>query len=268
MADEHKDGLAGRRILVTRPRAQAENLCQLIQSKGGKVIRFPVIEILPTDNLELASQILNSINLFEIIIFISRNAVIYTWQIMPGIAERIEAGELFTLGAGTAEELSNLLGDTEQITYVSTGTGSESLLEMEIFHSNNIVGKKVLIIRGNGGREFLSESLIERGAEVTYAEVYRRVQPEFETQDLKKIWHENLPDAIVLTSIESMNNLYNMTTENDRNILLNIPLVVMSSRHQDVARSLGFTVKSSVTMDASDEGLTQALEGLFEAQSA
>ena len=37
--------LAGVRVLVTRPRDQAEHLVQLIEARGGEVIRFPVIEI-------------------------------------------------------------------------------------------------------------------------------------------------------------------------------------------------------------------------------
>jgi len=72
--------LEGKKILVTRPVEQADNLCDLIEACNGQVIRFPTIEILPPDNSESVHQKLNKLSNYDIGIFISRNAVLKTLQ--------------------------------------------------------------------------------------------------------------------------------------------------------------------------------------------
>jgi uroporphyrinogen-III synthase len=95
----------------------------------------------------------------------------------------------------------------------------------------------MLIIRGHGGRELLAEGMRKRGAEVEYAEVYRRVTPPPPPADLLTVWRDRV-DAMIVTSEEMLKNLVELTGF-DQNVL-QTPLIVISERLQNNAGTLGF----------------------------
>ena len=70
-----------------------------------------------------------------------------------------------------------------------------------------IQGKKALIVRGIGGREILAESLQERGVSVDYAELYQRKRPEYDATMLQQLFQQEKPQAVVVSSAESLDNL-------------------------------------------------------------
>jgi len=76
------DSLAGKKILVTRPQHQSEALCRMIESKGGKAIRFPVICIRAVPDTAPLRQTLKHIAGYDIGIFISQNAVSRTLELL------------------------------------------------------------------------------------------------------------------------------------------------------------------------------------------
>ncbi len=253
--------IRNRRVMVTRPAGQAENLYRLIESVGGKAIHFPVIDIHPQDNPDLQNDLLAGLDEFGLVIFVSRNAVHYTDRLAPGIFSKLNKMTVFAMGIGTTQELRDK--GVKKVIYKKNGTGSEALMEVKELQSENISGQEIVIVRGVGGRELLGEVLQERGAMVRYIEVYRREKPEFDPMVLRKIWHVDQPDAIVVTSAEGMQNLIDMTDQADRYILFNTPLVVISPRLQAVATSLGFKGMTQIASDSSDNGLMQVLVKLF-----
>ncbi|NIQ15763.1 MAG: uroporphyrinogen-III synthase, partial [Candidatus Dadabacteria bacterium] len=70
------------------------------------------------------------------------------------------------------------------------------LLKIEELQADSIINKKILIFRGQGGRELLADSLRERGAEVEYIEVYKRHCPQYDQSKLDEVWSNSGPEII------------------------------------------------------------------------
>lgn len=239
--------LTGTTIVVTRPAHQAGPLCRLIEAQGGKAISFPSLEI---EGSNQPQPLLQRLEQFDMAIFISANAVEHA---LPLISKPMSSHiTLAAVGKRTATLLQQLSG--KPILTPNNGADSEALLAMP--ELQQVKGWNILIVRGEGGRELLAEALIERGAKIEYAEVYRRVRPNC---DLAALQSQNRTDLMTATSNESLQNLYDMATESQRDWLLQLPLVVIGQRGAELAQRLGFRHPAIVATEASDAGLLQAM---------
>jgi uroporphyrinogen-III synthase len=242
--------LAGRGVLVTRPRAQAAVLCQLIADAGGRVIAFPTVEIEAAGDKEVARAILAEPA--DLLIFTSRNAVHFALDLFPGGV--LPSGPLLAaVGKATAEALTSA-GRAPDL--VPTGRyDSESLLALT--ELQNIRGLRAIIVRGEGGRPVLGETLRVRGAEVAYAEVYIRTLPDVEVSELLAAWEQKV-QFVTATSGEILDNLLLLLGEAGRARLLATPLAVISERTRQDAEGRGF-VRIALAERADDAALVQAL---------
>jgi len=245
--------LAGRGVLVTRPAGQAEPLCRLIEAAGGRAIRFPTIAIAPTHDPR-AKALLGEP--WDLMYFVSPNAVEQALALVgtgtwPGVKW------VAAVGRGTARALA-AAGRAPDL--VPNGRyESEALLEMP--ELSDMRGRRVLIVRGVGGRELFARTLSERGAEVYYAEVDRRVRPEVDPTPVLARWRHEV-HLVTVTSDEILLNLVALLGEAGRAPLLETPLVVIAERTAQTARDLGFqTIR--VAERADDESILQALIALF-----
>lgn len=242
--------LAGRGILVTRPRAQAANLCQLIAAAGGRAIAFPTIEIEAAGDREEARRTLAAPA--DLLFFTSRNAVDYAMDLFAG-GVLPASPRLVAVGKATAEALA-AVGRAPDL--VPQGRyDSESLLALP--ELQDVSGLKAVIVRGEGGRPLLGETLRARGAEVAYAEVYVRTLPEVEPHALLAGW-EQAVQFVTATSGEILGNLLRLLGEEGRARLLATPLAVISDRTRLDAERLGF-VRVVLAERADDAALVQAL---------
>ncbi|NOQ79654.1 MAG: uroporphyrinogen-III synthase [Gammaproteobacteria bacterium] len=263
------DLLADTRILVTRPAHQAQLLCDMLKAHGGQAIRFPVIKI---EAIALSKKLINTIadiNKIDFAIFISANAVEY------GIAQLLAHGKipdtlkLVTIGKASAQKMKQVLGRMPDI-YPTQQYNSEALLALDSLQHEQVNNKTVIIFRGCGGRELLATSLLQRGARVTYAEVYQRVKPEPEASGLKIIWGASKrPDIVTVTSNEGLHNLVSMLkgvlsddkTEKHSYLeyLWQTPLVVVTDKMRKEARTLGFKNAIIVAARASNDALLDSV---------
>src|SRR5665213_3356897 len=78
-----------------------------------------------------------------------------------------------------------------------------------------VSGKRVVIFRGDRGRELLGDSLLKRGAVLAYVECYRRVKPSTDLAPLLKAWAAGKMDAITISSSEGLRNIFDMVAETD-----------------------------------------------------
>lgn len=241
--------LAGLKIAVTRPRDQAAQLAQHIEQAGGIPLLFPLLDITAVqDTRELHEQIAR-LEQFNLAIFISPNAVRY------GIAAIYAAGALpaktriATVGQGSAKALREL-GITNVIAPAER-FDSEGLLALP--ELQNVAGWRVMIFRGDGGRELLGDTLKARGAAVEYAACYQRSKPQ---QDAGVLLAAH-PDAITVTSSEALGYLWQMLDEQACAALRNTPVFVPHARIADLARQQGW--QQVLLTGAGDEGLLSAL---------
>ena len=249
-----------KKILVTRPRHQASQLCELISNSGGKSILFPTIEVRPILNSETLSNSFRNIEKYDFIIFVSRNAVEVTFENYLNHKNITDKQQVFSVGSGTVSVLSEF--KIANIMHAGIQADSESLLLIPELAQELVFNKKILIVRGVGGRELLADSLKKRGAKVDYAEVYVRCLPDYGIQECREIWQNDNPDAVLVSSNEGLENLVKLTAEEDRKLLFKTPLVVMSARNADLAKETGFASKIKVAKEKSDEGLLSALQEL------
>lgn len=252
MADTVLQGVG---VLVTRPEHQADNLCQLLESHSARCIRFPALAIgAPTDNSSL-NHIIQHLDDYDLAIFISPNAVEKAITAITNLRELPETLHLAAVGRASAKALDKA-GYAPDI-FPKTRFNSEALLEMP--QLQNVAGKRIVIFRGEGGRELLAETLKQRGAEVDYADCYRRVKPDTSTSKLMKHWARGEISIITVTSNEGLRNLFDLVGQLGRKWLLDTPLVVISERGSEEAQSLGFRNRIIVANNASDEDITQAV---------
>ena len=239
--------LAGRGIAVTRPRELAPELARLIENAGGKAILFPALQI---EDLPLP-QALRRLDAFDLAIFISPTAV----------RRALKAGSRWprvaAVGSGTRRELEKR--GISAVIAPQTGADSEALLALQ--ELSQMAGKRVLIVRGEGGRELLGDSLKSRGAHVEYAECYRRVRPDADPAPLLAAWADGALHAVTVFSSDSLENLFAILGGPGETPLRNTPLFVPHARVAEHAARLG--VREAIVAGAGDGEMVERLVAYF-----
>jgi uroporphyrinogen-III synthase len=244
-------------VVVTRPARQAEALVRSLEAAGARVYRFPVLDIVPPDDAGVARGLFQDLRAFHLAIFISANAVERGLALM-NMAGGLPGGlRIGAVGRATAAALGARGIRVDLVP--GARCDSEALLAMDALQGPAIAGRRVLIVRGEGGRELLGETLRQRGARVDYAEVYRRARPEVAPESLLDPLSRGEVDIIVVTSGEGLRNLYEMVGEAGSPWLFHIPLLVVSERVAGLARTMGWRTAPRVAPGAGDEAILEAL---------
>lgn len=237
-------------VLVTRPLMQSKSLCARIEGLGWRAISFPAVEI-----QLIESEPSSSSTHWDILIFVSKNAVIHGVHLLGG---RTAGSWVAAVGEGTAGELRQRGIKVDLIP--DKRWDSEGLLAHPELHG--VANKKILIVRGQGGRPLLGDSLTERGAEVEYAEVYHRVLPQVNASSIINGWRDQI-DMVVTTSNEILENLFQLLGDEGGKLLKATPLVVISERGYAYAQKRG--CQSMILAEgASDEAVISAMLGWYE----
>lgn len=241
--------LRGLTIVVTRPRDQAAQLARRIEQAGGIPLLFPLLDITAVQDTKTLFEQITRLGQFNLAIFISPNAVHYGIAAIRVAGAVPNALRIATVGQGSAKALresgiANVIAPTERF-------DSEGLLALP--ELQNVAGWRVMIFRGDGGRELLGDTLKARGATVEYATCYQRSKP---PQDAGALLSA-MPDAITVTSSEALGYLWQMLNGTARTALRNTPLFVPHARIAELAREQGW-LQVQVTASG-DDGLLSAL---------
>ncbi len=249
--------LRGISVLVTRPAHQSQHVIALLESAGAHAIPFPAIEILPVEATDTLNAQLAMLENFQIIIFISANAVEHGLNLIKNSGKSLKHADIVAIGNSTARAL-----EKHQIPVAitpETDFTSEALLHMPRMQTDKIAGKKILIIRGTGGREHLAQTLRSRGAQVDYLEVYQRKRPETDHRLLNELWSDKGIHIVTVSSNEVLKNLYDMLDKKGQDALLNTPLIVPGHRCAELATQLGFRNHIEIATSATDESMLAAI---------
>ncbi len=230
--------LAGRGVVVTRPHERAETLAAMIREAGGEALVFPAIEIRELEDLRPFFAIADRLGEFDLAIFISPNAVARAMELLrrrrgdapwpPGLA-------VAAIGSGSRRELERLgFGGV-----IAPGAQADSEALLALPGLARVSGKRVVIFRGEGGRELLAGTLAARGATVEYAECYRRVRPDADPGMLLAAWARGAVSAVTVSSTEALANLFESVGEHGREWLRKTPLVVPHARVAEEAKRRG-----------------------------
>ena len=253
-----RHALRGRGIVVTRPAPQSAVLARLIEAAGGRVLLYPMIEIVPVAGAALDSLV-DTLERFDLAIFISRNAV---EQGLARVAQRRTwpAGlAVAAVGNGTRTALE-ARGFVDVLAPLDAG-GSESLLALLMPPVLDVRGKRVAIFRGVGGRELLERGLRERGAAVECIECYRRKAPDTDLRPLMEEWSRGRMHAIAVSSGAALANLAGLLGDPGRELLAATPVFVPHPRVVEEARARG--VAQAVVAGPADADVIRALVAYF-----
>lgn len=244
------------RVWVTRPLRQAEATSQLLREQGVAVWCQPVMEICPLPELgpEQRNQVMN-VDLYSIAIFISQNAVHYGCALIDQFWPQVPVGlNFFAVGKATARALSNqgLLAQAP----VSV-LDSEGLLALPALQQ--VAQQRVIIFKGQGGRNTLAKTLAERGARVDNCELYSRQHcqkavPALQASDFGL----QGSDRILAYSGASVELIHKTLQAAGRTEVLLRPVVVPGERVANIAQRLGFE-RVVTAQNATDQAMLAAL---------
>ncbi|MFZ5543202.1 MAG: uroporphyrinogen-III synthase [Pseudomonadota bacterium] len=170
------------RVLVTRPQPQADEWVARLQAAGVDACALPLIHIgAPADDGAVAAA-WQTLAGHALVMFVSPNAVTRFFERRPaGMAwpAGVWAG---ATGPGTAAALRacGVPQDCVVEPQASAGVFDSEALWTRIAAWRDWRGACVLVVRGEGGRDWLAQTLQQQGAEVHFVEAYRRLPPQLD----------------------------------------------------------------------------------------
>ena len=252
-----------RRILLTCTTRKANTLSARITQLGGKALLFPLLNIAALPNIHALQQAAAQLNRYDLVVFVSPNAVEFGLPTLLAAQPWTQRLTAAAVGLGTAAALH--AAGLAPVIVPDQHFDSEGLLAHPCLQTQQISGKNVLIVRGNGGRELLAQSLRERGAHVDCVACYQRTKP-CHKAFLSAIKHERL-DGITVFSSESLSNLLSLLDkisalphlegEQPASDLLTLPLFTPHRRIAECASRLNW--RSVILSQASDDDLINTL---------
>lgn len=214
--------LEGAGVLVTRPRHQSAELVQAISDAGGRAVEFPVIDIAPRSPAAIAAE-LDTLPAPDIAVFVSRNAVEHGIDAVPPGCRIAAVGDATAAAVAAAGRHADIVP--------ASGYDSEALLAEAALDS--VAGLHVRIVRGNGGRELLGDTLRDRGAQVHYLAVYERRRHVLEEADVAALDDGFAAGGIhyvLAMSLSSLEHLLGLLPHDSRERLATARLVSPSAR--------------------------------------
>jgi uroporphyrinogen-III synthase len=239
--------LAGRGIVVTRPRELAGALAAAIKKAGGAAVLFPtiVIEDVPPP------AALRGLEAYDLAVFVSPTAVRKVMAQVPMWPKHLQAA---AIGAGSRRELER--HGVGGVLAPEEGADSEALLNAP--ELQRVDGRRVVIFRGGTGRPLLGDGLAARGASVEYADCYRRAPAKTDPAPLLALWQRGGVHAVTVSSSEGLKNFVTLVGAPR---LAAIPLFVPHARV--AARALEHGAREVVVSGPADAAVLERLVAYF-----
>jgi uroporphyrinogen-III synthase len=194
-----------KRILITRPRAQADGFAEKLRLAGFEPIFFPVIEIQPIENNTPLERALARLDCYDWVVFTSVNAVEIVFDgYTPLLSSRKNGVKFAAIGPKTAEALQarSIPPDFVPDEYVA-----ESILP----GLGDLRGKWVLLPRAEIARKALPEAICEAGGIPHEIAVYKTLPARADPAGLSAL--KMGVDVVTLTSPSTVRNFAAMTRE-------------------------------------------------------
>ena len=225
------------RVLITRPTADSAELAELLAEQQIYSSSLPLLEIQALPETPAQRTLILNLDQYCAVVVVSKPAALLGLQRVdqywpqPPIQQH-----WFTVGAGTGQILADY---GLAVSWPSSGDDSEALLALPKFTETlNIEHPRVLIMRADVGRNFLSEQLKQRGAQVDFLPLYRRHLPVYPSGTLfARIKQERL-NGLVVSSEQGLRHLIKLAAEQWPE-LASLALFVPSPRVAKIAQELG-----------------------------
>ena len=241
------------RVLVTRPQGDAcDSLCGALEAAGHEAYSQPLLKLEKLAQLSAQQRsLLQRLDEFQHIIFISGNAVSFGMELVEDTWPQLPVGlNWYAVGSATAGRLAAYGIDAVSPAEMS----SEGLLNLPALQA--VSEQRVLIVKGQGGRDTLRAVLSGRGAQVEELACYRRCPPALSREELLDRLLRWGIDIVLISSGEGLENLRLLLSRAETSKL---NLIVPSERIARMARDGEFK-RVTTAENASDAAMLRALE--------
>ncbi|MBW8189950.1 uroporphyrinogen-III synthase [Neiella marina] len=235
-------------VLLTRPLAESQQLQQLLAVEGINAVCQPLFEIVPGHQLP---QVADMVASADIIIAVSKHAV----QQAGSVFDQHWPERPTYIAVGPATQAQWQQQSVNQVV-VPNRHDSEGLLELP--QLQQVAGLRVVILRGQAGRELLAQQLTQRHAQVSYCECYQRRVITLNSSQLVPYWQQQNVNCLVVTSAEQLTQLIELCRGDHESWLYSSRLLTVSKRIAALASNAGFN-KISVSDGASNAALKATL---------
>ena len=210
-------------LISSRPQGTNVQLSDDLKNSEIKLLSFPLTEIHPLNNYQIFDGVIENIKTYQHIIFISTNAVHFFLERVKKLSLQIPKNLIFSSIGPTTKLLLQKKLSVDVHSPIKT-FDSEHLLKEKIY--NNVEGQKILIIRGEGGRETLKNALEEKGATVNYGECYVRKYVDIDLNQLKNDLVNYHHQFFLFSSTNSAKHFIHQLSKVDSRWLQNIKIIV------------------------------------------
>lgn len=247
--------LAGRRIVVTRPRPQAPELIRRLEALGAETIPFPTIRIEPMEQPELLDAAIERLvrGEYDHVIFTSVNGVAVFWERLEALGYDVfvfHSVQVAAIGPATGEALRERGVEPDFIP-------EEYVAEAVAVGLGHVWGQRILLPRAAIARPTLREQLAARGAQVDEVPTYRTLPAQLDKATLQAL---EAADIFTFTSSSTVRNFVRLVggPERARQLTAEALVACIGPITAQTARELGLqplVVAERYTM----EGLAAAL---------
>jgi uroporphyrinogen-III synthase len=226
----------GWRLLLTRPAEESQALARTLAAEGIFSSSLPLLDIQPLPVSEENRSIIYNLAAYCAVIVVSKPAARLGLELVDEVWPQPPMQEWFAVGAATAQILDDY---GLRVFYPEQGDDSEALVALpQLQAAISGYDPKVLIMRGEDGREWLAERLREQGVAVDYLPLYRRACPEYPAFVLPQRVEVERLNGLVVSSGQGFEHLRELAGD-DWLQLAQLPLFVPSPRVAELARDAG-----------------------------
>ncbi len=253
-------GLAGKRIVLTRPRAQAQVMAEALRRHEATPFLFPTIEIVPTDDMTNLDRAIDALAEFQWLVFTSVTGVTVfadRCEERTGSLTTLRGARIAAIGPATAGELTRR-GATPE--FVPEEFVAERIPE----GMGDVRGQSVLLPRAARARKDLTKELEHRGALVFDLPIYDTRAPAVDAGALAEIEHG--VDAVTFTSSSTVEHFAELTGTRCTPLLERSTVACIGPITADTAERLGIRV-DVVPREYTTMGLLEALAHHFDGRA-
>jgi uroporphyrinogen-III synthase len=247
-------------VVITRPRQQAEPLARAVAALGRRPVLLPLLEIspLPEAGENELRRVLAGLASYALVAFVSPNAIDAAFA---HIAQWPEGVDIAVVGEGSRAALARhgVLDGRVRIHCPKDPAHSDSEHLLQALDLDRLLGRRVLVVRGEGGRELMPDALRGAGAQVETVAAYRRSVPASSAELAAQLAGLlDGPNDWIITSSEALRGLVSLVAPEAQDRLRRQRLIVPHARIHETACALGFT--RLVLTGSGDERLLAALQ--------
>ena len=252
--------LLGKRIAVTRARAQASNLIRKLTRLGADCFQCPTIEVVAPESWRPLDGAIARLRQYQWLVFTSINGVKYFFQRLfhQGLDARALGGlKTAAIGPATADRLRHFGINTDLLpaTYQA-----ESVVEA--FRDQEVAGCKILLPRAREARAVLPEELRRMGAKVDEVVAYQTIQSADDQAELIEKLRAGRIDMVTFTSSSTASNFSSLLPEAHQALMQGVSVASIGPITAQTAKNLGFE-SDIVATEFTIDGLCNAITDYF-----